>query len=365
MDNSSVTHGFFNSFKEDKLSFAYMGILTNQLVISAISLIEQHLQADLNFRRLRRKLSFLMIESFQNILRYGDEPSNKDLIYRKEMFLVRNIEGIFYIGSANLIENKKIDYVKSKLTEVNQMEGDDLNQLYRKILTNNKFTDAGGAGLGFIEMARKTNQKLQFEFVPIDHEYSYFYLLISMKSEEDGKENTNNMDLPWFMKYHQTMGEKNIILLHKGNFSPIVIDPVIYIVEHNIKSRAVNVQKLTFNVILEALQNLSHHSLAKNDEKEAILIIGRKNKKQFISTGNYIKSRKIKQLEYQLNQILALSKPQLKELYKETLLKKESGSNKDIGLGLIEIAIESNKLFDFHFMKIDKNVSFYTFDVTV
>lgn len=364
MDNSSITHGFFNSFKEDKLSFAYMGILTNQLVISAISLIEQYLQIDTNFRKLRRKLSFLMIESFQNILRYGDEPSNKELIYRKEMFIVRNIEGVFYIGSANLIENKKIDYVRSKLEEVNQMEGEDLNQLYRKILTNNKFTDAGGAGLGFIEMARKTNQKLQFEFVNIDEEYSYFYLIISMKLEEE-KNEAIPMDLAWFRNFHQTMGEKNLILLHKGNFSPIVIDPVIYIVEHNIKSRAVNVQKLTFNVILEALQNLSHHSLAKNDEKEAILIIGRKNKKQFISTGNYIKSRKVKQLENQLDHILSLSKQELKELHKEILQKKESGAKSEMGLGLIEIAIESNKLFKYHFSRLDKNISFYSFDVTV
>jgi hypothetical protein len=364
MDNSSITHAYFNSFKEDKLSFAYMGILTNQLVISAISLIEQYLQIDTNFRKLRRKLSFLMIESFQNILRYGDEPSNKGLKYRKEMFIVRNIEGIFYIGSANLIENKKIDYVRSKLDEVNQMEGDDLNQLYRKILTNNKFTDAGGAGLGFIEMARKTNQKLQFEFVTIDEEYSYFYLLISMKLEDDKSESVP-MDLPWFMDFHQTMGENNLILLHKGNFSPIVIDPVIYIVEHNIKSRAVNVQRLTFNVILEALQNLSHHSLAKNDEKEAILIIGRKNKKQFISTGNYIKSRKVKQLQSRLNHIMSLSKQELKELHKEILQKKESGLKTDMGSGLIEIAIESNKLFNFHFSRLDQNISFYSFDVSV
>jgi hypothetical protein len=341
-----------------------MGALSNQLVISSINLIEQHLAVDHSFKKLRHKLSFLMIESFQNILRYGDEPSNKDLIYRKEMFMVRNIGGNFYIGSANLIENRKIDFVKSKLIEVNDLNVVDLHLLYRKILTNNRFTDAGGAGLGFIEMARKTNQKLQFDFIKIDEEYSYFYLLIKVKCEEE-KTSELSMDLNFFMDFHTTMCNKDIILLHKGNFSPIVIDPVIYIVENNIKSNAVNVQKLTFQVIIEALQNLSHHSMANKDEKEAIFIIGRKNAKHYISTGNYLKSNKVKQLELQLEHILTLSKIELKQLHEETVHKKQAGKGKEIGLGLIEIAIESNKMFNYHFSKINNKISFYTFDVVV
>jgi hypothetical protein len=365
MDNSSITHKLYNTFKDDKLSFAYMGFLSNQLVISAIGLIEQHLSVDRGFKKFRHKLSFLMIESFQNILRYGDEPLNKDLKYRKEMFLVRNIAGTFYIGSTNLIENKKIEYVKSKLTQVNKLDMADLHQLYRKILTNNTFTDAGGAGLGFIEMARKTNQKLQFEFVKVDEEYSYFYLLILVKGDSENHNNIQPMDINWIKDFHTLMCKKNIILLHKGNFSPIVIDPVIYLVQHNVKSKAVNIQKLTFNVILEALQNLSHHSLAKNDEKEAIFIISRKNNKHTISTGNFIKASKVKHLESQLEHILSLSKTDIKKLYNETLQKKQSGRNKEIGLGLIEIALESNKKFKYQFSKIDKTVSFYSFDVVV
>jgi hypothetical protein len=365
MDNSSVAHNFYNSFKNDKLSFAYMGFLSNQLVISAIGLIEQHLSVDRSFKKLRHKLSFLMIESFQNILRYGDEPSNKDLKYRKEMFLVRNIEGTFYIGSTNLIENKKIDYVKSKLKQVNDLDMTDLHQLYRKILTNNTFTDAGGAGLGFIEMARKTNQKLQYEFVKIDEEYSYFYLLILVKSDAEEPSSIQRMDVSWIKDFHTLLCDKNIILIHKGNFSPIVIDPVIYLVQHNVKSKAVDIQKLTLNVILEALQNLSHHSLGNKDEKEAIFIISRKNNKHSITTGNFIKTSKVKQLETQLEHILSLSKDDLKELYQETIQIKKSGKNKEIGLGLIEIAIESKKKFKYHFSKIDKIISFYTFDVVV
>jgi len=117
MEQFSLPHKYFNSFKDDKLSFSYMGALSNQMVVSSINLIEQNLAKDSSFKKLRHKLSFLMIESFQNIIRYGDEPVNKDIKYRKEMFLVRNIGGTFYIGSCNLIENSKEQNFQNQLYE--------------------------------------------------------------------------------------------------------------------------------------------------------------------------------------------------------------------------------------------------------
>jgi hypothetical protein len=365
MKQFSLTHKFFNSFADDKLSFSYMGALSNHMVVSSINLIEQNLAKDNSFKKLRHKLSFLMIESFQNIIRYGDEPVNKDLNYRKEMFIVRNIGGTFYIGSCNLIENQKVDFVNNKLKEVNLLNSNDLDILYRKILTNNRFTQAGGAGLGFIEMARKTHQKLQFDFVKINEEYSYFYLLISVNSELKDDEELFAMDVNWFKEFHDMACDENIIVMHKGNFSPVVIDPVINMVESNIKSKAINVQKLTFHIILEALQNLSLHSMGSNDEKEAIFIIRKKNKHHFISTGNFIKKSKVEFLKKQLEDIKTMTLIELKRLYEETIHKKSIGKKGKIGLGLIEIAVESNNKLDYQFHQIDGKVSFYTFDVEV
>jgi hypothetical protein len=365
MNKNPLTYKFFNSFKDDKLSFAYMGALSNQMVVSSINLIENNLVKDSSFKKLRHKLSFLMIESFQNIIRYGDEPANKDIKYRREMFITRNIGGTFYIGSCNLIESQKIEYVNSKLKEVNELDANDLDQLYRKILTNNRFTNAGGAGLGFIEMARKTRQKLIFDFVKFDDDYSYFYLLIKVNSDSKNEEDLFEIDIKWFIEFHDMACIENLIVMHKGNFSPIVIDPVINMVENNIKSKAINIQKLAFHIIIEALQNLSIHSLGSDDEKEAIFIIRKRNNHHFISTGNFIEKSKIAYLTKQLSDIKEISKIDLKRLYEETIHKKNLGEKVKIGLGLIEIALESNNKFEYHFQEIDNSLSFYTFDVEV
>ena len=47
-------------------------------------------------------------------------------------------------------------------------------------------THKGGAGLGFVDMARKSGQKLHFDFEPIDEHFSFFSLktIISRNKEE-------------------------------------------------------------------------------------------------------------------------------------------------------------------------------------
>ncbi len=366
MEESSLTYSTFKTFREDKFSFVYQGFFTNNIVITAIELIENNLIKHSGFRKLRHKLSFLMIESFQNITRYGDEPENKNHEYRKELFLVRNVKDHFYIASANIIENSKIDYVNAKLKEVNQLEHSQLNKLYQNVLTNNHFTDAGGAGLGFIEMVRKTKQKLEFDFVKIDENYSYFYLLIKIKNNTEEKTHASHISIDWVKNYHIQACDDNLVAIHKGNFSPIVIDPVLNMVEKNIKNKTVNIQKLAFHLILESLQNVSLHSLEINDEKEAIFMISKSKNGFKISTGNYLKNNKAQSLKEQLSLLKAMDKQQLKTMYNEIIHKKSTAHiNPKIGLGLIDIAIESNKQFDYKFIDVTDNISFYTFKVEV
>jgi hypothetical protein len=38
----------------------------------------------------------------------------------------------------------------------------------------------GGGGLGMIDIARKTGQKLNFDFAPVDDKYSFFSLNIKI-----------------------------------------------------------------------------------------------------------------------------------------------------------------------------------------
>lgn len=49
-----------------------------------------------------------------------------------------------------------------------------MKALYKETITNGRFTQSGGAGLGFIEIAKVTSGNIEYSFEPIDNRYSYY-----------------------------------------------------------------------------------------------------------------------------------------------------------------------------------------------
>ena len=76
--------------------------------------------------------------------------------------------------------------LKVKLDEINNLEANEIRNVYRQMLSMSEFSNKGGAGLGLIEMAKKTGNKLDYDFVPLDDDFSYFILSKTVDSEGVG-----------------------------------------------------------------------------------------------------------------------------------------------------------------------------------
>lgn len=74
----------------------------------------------------------------------------------------------------------KVDSFKQRLESINAMSPEDLKILYKEILNNDRLSEKGGGGLGMIDIARKTGQKLNFNFAEINDKYSFFSLNIKV-----------------------------------------------------------------------------------------------------------------------------------------------------------------------------------------
>ncbi|NOQ26723.1 MAG: hypothetical protein GQ564_15290, partial [Bacteroidales bacterium] len=82
--------------------------------------------------------------------------------------------------TGNVIENDKIVELTEMLDHINSLDRDGLKQLYKSQMKEGRLSEKGGAGLGFIDIARKTGNKLEFHFLPIDESSSFFLLTSSV-----------------------------------------------------------------------------------------------------------------------------------------------------------------------------------------
>jgi hypothetical protein len=132
---------------------------------------------------LYKKILTVMIESLENIIRYRGNLGIQGVVldkYPPEFVISSNNERV-YIESINALFNPDIELLQQKLSQLNELDPKELKELYKQTITNGKFSDKGGAGLGIIEMAKIADEKIIFRFEKIDEKLSYFYLCLVTK----------------------------------------------------------------------------------------------------------------------------------------------------------------------------------------
>ena len=208
--NINIPYYFFKLLETDSTTFVYQGEFSDDLTAKAIRLGEYSIRNTSVFNRLRKKVSFLIIECLQNVIRYEEKPK---VVHQTNnhpgTFMVRNIGNSFYITSTNRIKNEKIDGLKTKLKNINQLDEEELKKMKKHVLTDKKFSEKGGAGLGLIEITRKSGHKLEYDFEYLNFYLSCFYLQIKLVANEETNKYPsvtlkNSKDL-----YHEIL-DKNI-----------------------------------------------------------------------------------------------------------------------------------------------------------
>jgi hypothetical protein len=134
-----------------------------------------------------KKLLTLMIEILENVLKYSDRfevfvLDHPD--YQPEFELNLSEDG-FILTSRNPVRDKDKKEISRRINKINISDEDELKKIYRDTITNGIFTEKGGAGLGFIEMAKITTNTLVFSFEPIEKGFSYFELILNINLLEE------------------------------------------------------------------------------------------------------------------------------------------------------------------------------------
>jgi hypothetical protein len=369
--NKQSIYEFFQLLDKDNQCFIYSGSFSDEITEKIINLSETSIQNNSELGKFSNKVSFLMAECFQNIVRHGG-GKEKQVIYDDEsagIFLTRNINNIFHICSANLIHNHEVPNLLKKLEKVNKLDKAELKVLYRDVLKNEELSAKGGAGLGLIEMARKSESKLDFEFEKVNDEVSYFYLQIKIKGKNIQISETDPSLAPISeaIEIRHKLFRKKILMIHKGDFSQDALIPILKMIENNMRHHfeKYNIKKRTYHLLVEVLQNIAKHSYKKDGIREAIFMVGKQKDRYSINAGNFISNDRVDGLKKQLDYLNELDKKALENIYIETLKNGHISEAGGAGLGLIDIARESSDKLLYEFVPVNESRSFYSLRVII
>ena len=99
--------------------------------------------------------------------------------------MIRLEAGIYSLTTGNLILNEEVPPLREKLEQINSCDKAGLKELFRKAIIEQDIHSEGTGNMGLIEMARKSGNKLVYQFDHVNDQYSYYTLTIKVEEQLD------------------------------------------------------------------------------------------------------------------------------------------------------------------------------------
>lgn len=158
--------------------FEFSGPISQPLLAEMGDVLKHKMKLELASTTTILKVFSMVVEQAQNIIHYSAEKLSQSQDASHELgsgMIVVGQEGKgYFVICGNLVANADVDHLKQKLKVVQTMSTDELKSYYKQKRRAEPDQKSKGAGLGFIEMARKASKPIEFAFEPFDDQYSFF-----------------------------------------------------------------------------------------------------------------------------------------------------------------------------------------------
>lgn len=170
----------FDELVGNGISLVYLGEFSHEITKMFTSMAEDDMEREGETTSTRKKVYHVMVETLQNMTRHSDEITEGSV--GKGLFMIGKKDDSYYIITSNRISTDKKDVLESALQQINHASKDELKEMYRKQIKEGKLSSKGGAGLGLIDIARKTTGKHDFQFIPFSDEHYLFVLKVEINT---------------------------------------------------------------------------------------------------------------------------------------------------------------------------------------
>ncbi|MFC2137021.1 SiaB family protein kinase [Bacteroidota bacterium] len=171
LSNEIATSGF---------PLIYKGQLTHEITKLFTAMAEKKIEEQNIDIKVKRKVFHVMVEFLQNITKHSDDFDDEKNPIGNGIFIVGEEKRKYYVMTGNKIKKDKEEPLKERIEKLNSLNKEELDEMFKKQMREGNITSKGGAGLGLIDLVRKTSSKLIYEFIPIDKKEKYFIIAITI-----------------------------------------------------------------------------------------------------------------------------------------------------------------------------------------
>ena len=171
------TQKFYEQLKAEGIIFSFSGPVSQSLLEGIGQTLRQKMSLEATSTNVTQKIFSIFVELMQNVINYSAERGStmedeQDLSFG--ILLIGKSEEHFFIQCGNYITADQKEPLRHQLTTIQSMDKDELKRYYKEQRRKEPAEGSKGAGLGFIEMARKASKPIDFDIVPTQAGKDFF-----------------------------------------------------------------------------------------------------------------------------------------------------------------------------------------------
>jgi uncharacterized protein DUF6272 len=178
-DNSALGKSLLDYYKEldkSKIILLFKGALSQNTLVRIGELIRLPAEEE-GEDTYSKRLFAIMVEMAQNILFYSQEREISPITgvnVGVGIVLVQQMPASYQIVCGNIVGEEQKERLQIQCAKINKMNQEELREYYGQQRREMVHENSKGAGLGLIDIARKTKTPLAYDFHALaGHEYFF------------------------------------------------------------------------------------------------------------------------------------------------------------------------------------------------
>ena len=166
---------FHQTIRNQNIMLVYEGEITQTITKAFSSMTEQNIDDEMDSSRTKKRVYHVMVECLQNVAKHADEETTGEPeIPGRGIFMISNNEDKYMVTTGNIVANDKIEMIKGMLDKFNSLDPDEIKAEYKRMIKASRLSEKAGAGLGFIDIVKKTGNNIEYYFDSINDKTSFF-----------------------------------------------------------------------------------------------------------------------------------------------------------------------------------------------
>lgn len=167
---------FHHAMTEQNIMLVYEGEVTQTITKAFTSMTEKGFEeSGTDSAKTQKRVYHVMVECLQNICKHADEESSGEPDSSgRGLFMVSNNSEKYTVTTGNVVANDKVDIIKGLIERFNGLSPEEIKTEYKRMIKESRLSEKAGAGLGFIDIVKKTGNKIEYHFEKINDKTSFF-----------------------------------------------------------------------------------------------------------------------------------------------------------------------------------------------